>query len=1007
MIVCLAIAGLATLPALAETPQPDSTVDYQRQIRPILAEHCWQCHGVDDKTREGQLRLDLRDAALQGGDSGTPAIRPGDAAQSEMLVRLRSDDPDLKMPPPHLPKQPSADEIALLERWIGQGAPYAQHWAFTPPVQLPLPKADASPIDAWIDARHQAMGITPSPAAPLHQLARRLYLDLIGLPPSPAELEAFEKEGLEATVDKLLDSPRYGEKWARHWLDVARYSDTNGYEKDLRREQWAWRDWVIAAIQNDMPYDQFVIEQIAGDLLPNATQDQVIATGFLRNSMINEEGAIVPEQFRKVEMFDRLDCIGKAVLGLTTQCAQCHTHKFDPISHDEYFGMFAFLNNTYEAQSWVYAPDRLQQLNQARAAVDQAMESIRKQLPDGQARLDQWTSQLAASRPNWRPVQATLLETISGLNHPTQEEDLSILMLGHTSNDVFLLASPPAGTITGIQLELLPHRDLPFGGPGRNGQGMWSIQEVELLVKKPGAEWEKQKLVEATADFSEPEQKSGDGKSASGPVAFLIDGKEETHWQADRGKGRRNQASVAVMQLETSCELPEGSEIKIVWRMPQMVGCCRWSLTDQPKPVAPPVDHQAVLAAWKAPDARSQADRDALWDAFSRTVPELADSRKGLDAAWAQWPDPTTSVLHLAERDPSQKRQTYLLERGEWDRPLHAVEPHVPQALHRLELGPDQPQRLALAKWLVSRDSPLAARVAVNRIWQSIFGEGLVETSEDFGTRAPVPEYLELLDHLAVDFQEHQWSQKRLIRQIVSSRAYQRSSASTPEQREKDPRNRYLTRGPRFRADAEVVRDIALAASGLMHHQIGGPPVIPPVPQNVLDYNYTYPGYWTAAQGPDRYRRTVYVFRKRSMPDPALSTLDAPNGDFACARRIRSNTPLAALTSLNEPIFVEAARALGLRIVREAGKDDAQRAAYGYLLCTGRRPSQQETQQLLRFIAQQRQRIADGWINAREVATGESGKLPEIPEGTTPQDVAAWALAGRVLLNLDETITKN
>ena len=377
-----------------------------------------------------------------------------------------------------------------------------------------------------------------------------------------------------------------------------------------------------------------------------------------------------------------------------------------------------------------------------------------------------------------------------------------------------------------------------------------------------------------------------------------------------------------------------------------------------------------------------------------------------IDALVKAQPEAETTVLHLVEREPSNHRDTHLLSRGNWDQPLQVVPPHVPAAFHAFpENAPNN--RLGFAMWLADKRSPLTARVEVNQLWQSIFGVGLVETAEDFGTRAPVPEYRELLDWLAVDFMEHQWSRKHIIQTIVSSATYQQSSQVRKELLERDPNNHLLARGPRFRAEAEVVRDIALTTSGLISYKMGGPSVIPPVPQNVLDFNYVYPAYWTPPTGPERYRRTVYGFRKRSMPDPVMSNFDAPNGDFSCARRIRSNTPLAALTGLNEIIFVEAARALALRVLKEAGADDASRAEHAYLLCTSRKPTPAERDEVLALLKSRRQRVADGWLNVREITTGDPAKLPDLPPGTTPQDAAAWTLVARVLLNLDETITKN
>jgi Protein of unknown function (DUF1553)/Protein of unknown function (DUF1549)/Planctomycete cytochrome C len=982
-------------------------VDFQRDVQPIFAEHCAQCHGLDAAERKAGLRFDLRDSALKGGDSGTPAIVPGKPDESELIQRIMSSEADVVMPPPRHNKPLSAKQIATLRQWIADGARYEAHWAFTTPRKDALPAVGvAHPVDAFVVARLKERQLALSPQAKHSALCRRLYLDLIGLPPSTEELAEFVRVGYEATVDRLLASERFGEKWARHWLDAARYSDTNGYEKDMPREQWKWRDWVVDALNSDLPYDRFLIEQIAGDLLPGATTQQIIATGFLRNSMINEEGAIVPEQFRMVEMFDRMDCLGKAVLGVTTQCAQCHSHKFDPLTQDEYFGMFAFLNTSYEAQSWVHTPEQERKIAEIHSGIRDAEQRLRGMHPEWERELAAWEQTLQTGQPAWEPLIATELGTISGLNHPTQEADHSLLMKGHVSNDVFMISTPALDGVTGLRIEALTHRDLPHNGPGRSRLGTWEILELEAYVKKTdGKEWEKQKLVNASADFSEPEKKQPDGKKSSGPVRFLIDGSDENSWKADRGIGRRNQPTSAVVQFEQPLQLPAGTQLKIAWRMSDMLGCARFSITRQPMPAAPAVDHAAILALATPAADRSPDQQAALFAGWRGTLADAKSINDEIDALWKSYPEAATSILHLAEQEPARRRKTHRLDRGNWDQPTEVVEPHTPAAWH--PFPQDAPRnRLGFARWLTDSRSPLTARVAVNRVWQSIFGAGLVETSEDFGTRAPVPEYRELLDWLSVDFMEQGWSQKRLIRTIVTSATYRQTSDASAELLDRDPRNVWLARGPRFRADAEVVRDIALCVSGLITHKSGGPSVIPPVPQNVLDYNFTYPAYWKPAEGPERYRRSLYGFRKRSMPDPVMSNFDAPNADLACARRVRSNTPLAALTGLNEPIFVEAARALALRVLREGGKDDAARAAHAFQLCTSRSPSAAERDAILNLLQSRRQRLAEGWLNPRDIATGNPARLPELPAGTTPQDAAAWTLTARVLLNLDETISK-
>ncbi|MFN9197170.1 MAG: PSD1 and planctomycete cytochrome C domain-containing protein [Planctomycetaceae bacterium] len=989
------------------TPCWSGAIDFQRDIQPILAGHCTQCHGVDAKERKGGLRLDERDSALRGGDSGEPALIPGQPLTSELLRRILSDDPSEQMPPPSAKTPLNSRQIELLKQWITEGAVYAGHWAFQPPHKSQVPPGPTHPIDAFISRDLSGAGLSTNGPASSAALCRRVYLDLIGLPPSPEDLVEFERDGLSATIRKLLASDRFGEKWARHWLDAARYSDTNGYEKDLQREQWVWRDWVIEAFNRDLPYDQFLIEQFAGDLLPNATPSQLIATGLLRNSMINEEGAIVPEQFRMVEMFDRIDCLGKAVMGLSTQCAQCHSHKFDPLTHTEYYGLFAFLNDTYEAQSWVYTPEQHQQIQELHAKIEAAEERWRVARPGWIAELAAWSRQIIESQAAWEPLEAIEMGSISGLNHPTQERDRSFLMKGHTSNDVFFVGAPALEGITGLRLEVLNHRDLPQNGPGRTRQGSWTVQELEVLVRRPGEQnFEKQKLARPTADFSEPEQKQANGKSVRGPVELLIDGSDETVWAADRGPGLRNHPSAAVIQFEQPLNCPPGTQFKVVLRMGEMAGCIRISLTRSPDPKAGPVDHGAVLALAKEVERQSAGERAAVFAAWRKSHAEAQPITDEIATLWKSYPQAATTVLHLAERNPDDRRPTHLLDRGNWDQPREVVEPHVPAAFHPLPA--DAPRnRLTFARWLADPKSPFTARVAVNRVWQAIFGNGLVETAEDFGTRSPYPEHRELLDWLSVEFMERGWSHKQLIELIMTSEAYQRDSSASPESLQRDPRNAFLARGPRFRAEAEVVRDIALTISGLIHHRVGGPGVIPPVPQNVLDYNYVYPAFWKPAEGPERYRRTVYGFRKRSMPDPVMSNFDAPNGDFSCARRVRSNTPLAALTGLNETIFVEAARGLALRVLRESGPSDEERIERAWRLCTLRPPTADERRALEQLLASRRRKLAEGWLNPREIITGNPAQLPELPPGSNPQDAAAWTLVSRVLLNLDETISKN
>ncbi len=1014
----------------------DATIDFQKDIRPILAEHCFQCHGPDSGARQAGLRLDQVPVSQSLSGDGQTVIVPGNPSESVLLKRVSSSNPAQVMPPIDQQNALSEDQISRLTRWIAQGANSSGHWAFREPHKKDLVAHDdeaKNPIDILVREKLHEQGMQPAVRAPYSVLCRRIYLDLVGLPPAPHEMDAFvsaaEQDCANAVsllVDELLKSPHYGEKWARHWLDVARYADTNGYEKDLARDQWAWRDWVIEAINNDLPYDQFVRDQIAGDLIPNRNQNQLVATGFLRNGMVNEEGAIVPEQFRMEGIFDRMDCIGKAVLGLSLQCAQCHSHKFDPITQDEYYGIFSFLNDTYEAQSWVYTPEQLQAIDTIGKAIEEQNETAKSMYPDWKQRLIQWESEQRSDFIPWKVLDPQEAVWVGGVNHPVELDDHSVMVLGHptTTGEMYLIAQPTVSEMTGLRLEALTHGDLPYGGPGRSFRGTFAITELSVEYQCAGEEsWNKIDLAEVTTDFAEKESilegkvQEGDTEvdRRVGPIAFLVDGKESTAWRADRGPRLRHTDSVAVVPFKQPLSLPEGSRLKVLLvfkhsapgdgRQTTQLGRMRLAETGRCNPVAAQYDYAAALAMAKPDAIRSQRDHEILFSCWRQSVVELEELNETIMTLQSQYPEARTSVLTVRARTKEDYRSTYLLERGSWENPSHPVSPHVPAVLHTMS-KPD-PDRLEFAHWLTDRRSPLTSRVQVNRVWQAIFGTGLVETSEDFGTRAPQPRFMELLDWMAVEFMDKNWSNKQLIRTIVNSKTYQQSSRITAQQLEKDPRNRWLARGPRFRVDAEVVRDIALSVAGILNRDLGGPSTYPPVPDSVLQDTFSPPKYWKTPEDSQRYRRAVYLFRKRSMPDPALTTFDAPNADLSCVRRVRSNTPLASLVSLNEPIFVEAARAFALRVLREGGPDDEQRSVFAFRLCTGRLPTMAERDALQSLLSNRRKQLSDGWLSINEVATGDSTKLPMIPEGTTPQDAAAWTITARVLLNLDETLTKN
>ena len=1052
------VTAIVSMLSVGYAALAESQVDFQTLIRPILVDHCFQCHGPDPEAREAELRLDIRELAIADRDSGDIAIVPGRPETSELVQRVMSANPDEVMPPPSQKNPLTTEQAALLQRWIAEGANYARHWAFTVPRQTTVPEVTVAgfvarnPIDKFVAVRLQREGLAMSPPAGFDMLCRRISLDLIGLPPSPNEVDEFTMAArkdlpgaVKGLVDRLLDCQQFGEKWARHWLDVARYADSNGYEKDMPRQQWAWRDWVIQAINRDMPYDQFIFEQIAGDMLPDRTQDQLVATGFLRNGMINEEGAIIPEEFRMEGMYDRMDTIGKAVLGLSVQCAQCHSHKFDPITQAEYYGMFAFVNNTYESQSWVYTREQQTQMVQIQADIAAVEKQLKQDYPDWAEQLARWeTLELERQRVvEWQVLKSTDLHCKSELNHPTSLHDHSIVTLGHSTSDddIYVTAEPNLERVTGLRFEILTYGDLPYGGPGRNYKGTWALTELIVEAKPTSSDkWKQIKLKNVTADFSEPEhtlepewkrkpdtENKNDDENITGerrtcgPAGFLADGKDETAWRADRGAGRRNTDSVAVAQFEEPVNFPSGTQLRFSIRtkhggdIPKsfdqgpkntMIGRFRISLTTSPDPVTNNTSYAAVLALRTRPRQRSPEQHAQIFAAWRESVPEFKLYTQQIETIWNYYPEAPTSVLTLAERKGHHTRPTFRLDRGRWDHPLERVQSHVPASLHPLPENATN-DRITFANWLVDKRSPLTARVQVNRVWQAIFGAGLVRTPEDFGMRAPQPEYRELLDWLAVDYMDRGWSLKELVRMIVSSATYQQDSRVARELLQHDPDNRLLARGPRFRLEAEVLRDLALSVSGLLHQQTGGRSTFPPVPQSVIDYNYIKPEYWIPPEGSQRYRRALYLFRKRSMPDPVLTTFDAPNADISCAQRARSNTPLAALVSLNETIFIEAARALAIRILREGGSTDAERTSYVFRLCTGRIPRSVEAAEILALLNSRRRQIAEGHLSVNEIITGNPETRPKLSPEVAPLDVAVWTISARVLLNLDETITKN
>jgi mono/diheme cytochrome c family protein len=1043
--------GLATpveVAALDLNKLPPATTqkaDFTKDIEPIFADRCYSCHGP--KKQESNFRLDDKAAALKGGDTG-PAIVPGKSADSLLIYAVSGLHPDLKMPRKGDPL--TTEQVSVLRAWIDQGAERPEtvsaakkvdHWAFRAPVRPRVPAARnqqwvRNPIDNFILQKLGGEKLKPSPEADKITLLRRVSLDLTGLPPRIDELDAYladkSPEALEKQIERLLASPHYGERWGRHWLDAARYADSDGFEKDKSRVMWFYRDWVINAFNKDLPYDQFIIEQLAGDLLPNATQDQIVATGFLRNSMLNEEGGVDPEQFRMDAMFDRIDAVGKGMLGLTIQCAQCHNHKFDPITQEEYYRLFAFLNSDHEASRVVYTVPEQITISGLRSKMAEIEARLKEQAPDWQDRMAKWEESISTGQPEWTICK---IEHIGdNAQRYTEFADHSMLAAGYAPTKMTAVwkTTNNLASIGAFRLELLTDPNLPCGGPGRSFKGTCALTEFKVEAQDAQNPTNKVsvKIAKASADYANEERAleanfddKSDKKRVTGPVDFAIDGNNETAWGMDAGPGRRNQTRNAVFVPETPISFTNGTILtfRLVqnhggWNsddhMNNNLGRFRLSVSASTNAAADPIPRH-VRDTLKIPrEQRSAEQTAAVFSYWRSTVPEWKAANEKIEALWKKWPDGSSALTLMARED---SRETFMLKRGDWLKPSKKVDAGIPAFLHPIAKDAP-PTRLTFAKWLADEKSPTTARVFVNRIWQSYFGQGLVSTPEDFGVQSEAPSHPELLDWLACEFMQptiklgdrpaEPWSIKHIHRLILNSATYRQSSRVNDYLYAKDPYNRLIARGPRHRVEGEIVRDIALATSGLLNTNIGGRSVMPPAPAFLFQPPASYaPFPWVDEKGEEKYRRAIYTFRRRSTPHPALQTFDVPNADFSCVRRLRSNSPLQALVGMNEPLFAECAQNLARKVVESGGKTDRERITFAYRTVLSRPPSKDEEQELLNLVEKQRARIADGWINAAEVATGKNEK-PQLPEGITPTELAAYTVVSRVLLNLDETITK-
>ncbi|MBI1318008.1 MAG: DUF1553 domain-containing protein [Candidatus Hydrogenedens sp.] len=1160
--------GIAAGPVSAAEP-----ITFDEHIRPILSNKCFACHGPDEATRKAGLRLDFEDSSRAELASGEFAIVPGKLEESAVHARIHAADRSDRMPPASFKKDLTEEEIALLDQWIQEGAAYQKHWSFVAP-ERPEPPAitDPSlafnPIDQFIVSRLEKDGLSPSPLADKRSIIRRVTLDLTGLPPTVEEVEAFagdeSPDAYERLVDRLLASPRYGEHMARYWLDAARYADTNGYHIDNERYMWRWRDWVIDAYNNNMPFDEFTIDQLAGDLLENPTVSQRIASGFNRNHMINFEGGIIAEEYRNAYVVDRVNTTGTVWMGLTIGCAQCHTHKYDPITHDEYYEFYAYFNTIEEqgidgrdgnSMPLMKAPrqEDLSRIDALTQELQAALTELEKPDEELDAKQGAWEHKMNRELGGrWEPIKV-VEATSSGGADLNLLPDGTILASGTAADDdtYTLVLETPLRRITGIRLEALTHESFN-GRTGRAPNGNFVLTDVKLGFSEPGSSAEPLDIpiVGAEADYAQPDF----------PVSLAIDGDPATGWAANGQERAENRMAVFLPErpvgfgkgARLTLKLTHASQFKQhaigrfrirvttdealrpsqlgTWQAngPYLAedgktaydtayppeqgvdlaatyedGRAKWSeapwvedgkvLTlpgntaayylyreihafsdrtmdldlasndalkvwlngevvhdnnvqrgieegkydriklplkegdntllvkvvnygnkyefyftrsgEQYRDVPLPIE--AILAS--RPSARSEGQQKELLHYFrGREIDGWADQKAAYDQLVQekqQLEANAPTVMVMAEM--AEPRETFVLERGAYDKPANRVEPATPAALPPLPAEfPNN--RLGLARWLVSREHPLTSRVTVNRMWQEVFGTGLVKTAEDFGSQGEAPTHPKLLDWLAVEFMDSGWDVKALMKVMVMSRTYRQDSRATPEMIERDRPNRLLARAPRYRLDAEVLRDTALAASGLLVEKLGGPSVKPYQPPGIWE-EVSYGAGFTAQEytqdtGEGLYRRSMYTFWKRQAPPARMVLFDAPNRETCSVKRSRTNTPLQALGLMNDPQFVEASRVLAQRALTEADASPEARIAFLFETLTAREPAPEELQILSGLLDKQQERYAaDTGAAAGLIGVGDSAPA----EGIAPEELAAWTTIASVILNLDETISKS
>lgn len=1013
---------LLALPALAEDP-----LRFNRDVRPILAEHCWQCHGPDEKARQSGLRLDTRTGALRPADSGRAAIVPREPGRSELVRRITTSDESSRMPPEEFKRPLSSKQTATLQKWIAQGAEYQQHWAFQPITRPDVPKSDefSNPIDAFVAARLHSQGRGFANEAPREQLLRRVSFALTGLPPSPEDLNAIE-ESWPRVVNRLLASPHFGEHIAVGWLDAARYADTNGYFGDKPRQMWLWRDWVIDAFNGNMPFDRFTIEQIAGDLLPNASVSQRIATGFNRNHMANNETGIIDEEYRTEYVIDRVDTTMRTWMGLTVGCAQCHDHKFDPISQREFYQLFAYFNNVPEKGLitadnpppliTVTTPQQDRLLAKRKADADDAAHAFEKFRPQLNMQIAKWESNAIETLPVPPADSVVLYERFEGKSSSHR---------GHVQTEIPFTQGirGRAGKFDGTQhvARVLPNFEVdspwsigfwmkPDGSlscllskiePKGRRRGLevllqkghlyvnlierWGTRAIEVSTREPVAARQWHHVVVCY-----------DGSRTSNGLRVLVDGVP---------------SHLTVQRDRLSGTLVNDQPLRIGRRDS---GLGYYGLLDELRIVQTNLTDQNVADWYRGERIRGILEtKSTLRTAIAREfllndfIDRRADSSvqiarlrmKSTRKAFQQYRAtiPTTLVM----QELSQPRETRMLIRGQYDQPGDIVKPGVPEVISGMPKGLPR-NRLGFAKWLVANENPLTARVAVNRLWKQCFGEGLVRTMGDFGTQGEPPTHPKLLDWLAAEFRDSGWDVKALLRLIVSSRTF-RQDSRFGEDGAFDPKNRLLSRGPSFRMSAEMIRDQALAVSGLLRRQVGGPSVKPYQPSGLWEeVSYNAAETYVADSGDGLWRRSLYTYIKRQAPPPAFLAFDGPTREKCLIQRARTNTPLQSLILLNDPTYVEAARVLAKRAM-QLDTGEVARLQEIFRRVLSRWPNQEELGLLRGLLRRQRQRFSANPQAARLLLAVETSKTDFQQE---PQELAAWTVVVQTVLNLDEAINQ-